>query len=245
LNGGVTAILPAQVGHVEQLKEPIRHIRPPVAVETEFLRFDGAHVELFRRQLLRDPFHLRPVGGGFFADDDVSDRGGSGAVGGKNLAKAVLHPARAANDGVAERAVGLVEPRGQPDAAGNGVQFGDLEMGGTVGAVVLHQDVWPDNSRHVGLEAVVPRGFDERGRFPGVEIVSDPSRQCPAHAEAVEQVAGAVEGEQLRAERLELRGERGRNRKRAGCDAPFRSREQSAFRHCRGNGARAVERGLC
>ena len=64
----------------------------------------------------------------------------------KNAGKALQHAVRPADDlgrAAGQRGIGLVEPRGQADAAGDAVQFRDAE------AVFGQDDVRADDARHV------------------------------------------------------------------------------------------------
>ena len=81
--------------------------------------------------------------------------------------------------------------------------------------------------------------FDELARFPLVEPSGDPFRLRPFDAAAVEQVDRAVELKQDAAERFQLPGQCGADRKRSGGDVPIQAGEKPRGRESVVDEARA------
>ena len=79
---------------------------------------------------------------------------------GSTLLKAFEHSVGAADDVRAERGVGLVQPRGQADAARNRIDFRDGVAG------LRENEIGTDNERQVVAELFAAREFDQLGGFP-------------------------------------------------------------------------------
>jgi hypothetical protein len=86
-----------------------------------------------------------------------------------------------------ECGVGLVEPCGEADAAGDAVDFGEAE------AVVGEEEVRADDGGELLTEGGETSGFEELGRFTGIGEGGDPWGETAGAAAVVETVAGGQE----------------------------------------------------
>ncbi len=129
-----------------------------------------------------EPFHFGPVGLGFFGDEDFY-----GCIWGEDGGEAIEHAVGAAGDLVVEGGVGLVEPGGEADAAGDAVEFGDTE------AVFAEEQVGADDPGQFIFEGVGALELDDVAWFSEFEPMGDPGGLLSGDAMSVEEVAGAVE----------------------------------------------------
>ncbi len=167
-------------------------------------------------QLRGDPIHLRTVGGGFLRNHDV-------AAFRQQTAKAIEHSVRPADDVAAERRVGLIEPAGQTDSAGDGIDLGD-------GVAGLGQDqIGPNDQRQIVAELFLAGELNQIGGLPGVEVFGDPGRLFAFDAALVKLVAGALENEEPMTELLEFFRERGIDRERIGREEEILFGEKALF----------------
>ena len=121
--------------------------------------------------------------------------------------------------------IDLVQPRGQSDAARNGIEFGHR------GTVVGEDEIGPDHAGHVVLQRGRALEFDEFGRFAEIEPAGDPFRLFAFDALAVKQIDGAIKLQQHAAEGFEIFGQRRLEPERGRGHAPFVSGEQPAAWH--------------
>ena len=94
--------------------------------------------------------------------------------------------------------IGLVEPGGEADAAGDGIQFGDAE------AVFGDEQVGANDAGQFVLEGGRALECDQVGGFALVEPARDPFRLLAFDALAVEQIDRAIELQQHAPERFQL-----------------------------------------
>src|SRR5439155_26743819 len=97
----------------------------------------------------------------------------------KDAGEPLQHALCAAKDCRAESGVSFVEPRGEADAAGDGIELGYAE------AMLRQQQVRPDHPRDLVLEHWGALEFDELGRLALVEPAGDPFRLFALGALAV------------------------------------------------------------
>ena len=112
--------------------------------------------------------------------------------------ESIEHSFGAADDFFLERGIGLVEPAGQSDSAGNGIDFGDDVT------VVRQNEIRTDHSRQILANFFAPRELDQLFRFAGIEIARDPLRLFSFDAELIKLIARALKNEQAMAELVEL-----------------------------------------
>ena len=140
----------------------------------------------------------------------------------KDPGEAVEHSAGAAEDWGAQSGVTLVEPCGQADAAGDGIEFGDGET------VIGQEEVGADDAGPIVFESRVALEIDQGLGFALVEPTGDPRGLFSFEAVSVEEVHRAVELEQHPAQLLELTDEFRAEREGVWCDAPGVVEEEPA-----------------
>jgi hypothetical protein len=172
-----------------------------------------------------DPFHLRAIGCRLIGDDDVD-----GVAFVEDAFEPAQHVIGAAEDGVAKVRVGLVQPCGEADAAGDGVEFRDGE------AVFSEEQVGTYDARPFVFEGWMTLEFDEGTGFAQVEPLSDPGGLFAGHALSVEQIDRAIELEQDAAERFEFAEDGGLEREWGRSDAPVLMGEEAAGRQAIADG---------
>ena len=187
--GGVEPLLPmGDGGEVEEFEEAVEVAAAGLG------GFSGDDGEV-GAELAGEPVHFGAVVGGFGGDGDVC------AVR-EERAEAAVHAVGAAGDvsGWEEAGVGLVEPCGEADAAGDTVDFGEAE------AVVGEEEIRTDDGWELLAEGGETRCVEELGRFTGVGKGGDPWGETAGAAAEVETVAGGQEALEPMAEFLELVG---------------------------------------
>ena len=143
----------------------------------------------------------------------------------------------------AEAGVGLVQPCGEADAAGDGVELGDGEGHFFVGARLGEDDVWADDAGDVVAEFFLAGVFDEFGGLAGVEVIGDPAGLLALDAHVVEEIAGAVEEVQAVAEFLQFLEETPVDGEGLRGDEPFLVGEEALGGHCGADGGDFIEVG--
>ena len=128
----------------------------------------------------------------------------------------------------------LVQPGGQADAAGNGIQFRDAE------SVLRDEQIGADDARHFVLERRRALQRDQFGGFALVEPARDPFGLFAFDALAVEQVDRAIELQQHAPERFDLFGQRWRRAEGDRRDPPLVAGEQALRGQLVADKARAV-----
>ena len=121
---------------------------------------------------------------------------------GKTLLKSFEHSVAATDHLVAEFRIGLIQPRGQADAAGNGINFRDRVT------FIGQNQIRPDNLWQIIPEFFLARELDQLRGFPGIEIARDPRRLFAFDAELIELIASALKNEEPMPELLQFLFER-------------------------------------
>lgn len=206
------------IGKIEQFEEAIDGITVlPVA------KVLGPDVKAVRVELGGEPFHFGAVGGGFLGDDEV-DTGSGAEDAGEAFAHGVVRAEERGGIGGGGFPVSLVEPGGEADAAGDGIEFGDGE------AVVGEEEVRADDPGDLVTEGGIALPGDEFGRLALVEPAGDPVGGFAGDAASVEEIGGAIELEKDAAEGFDFAGEGGWERKGVQGDPPVEVGEETAGR---------------
>ena len=140
----------------------------------------------------------------------------------KDPGEAVEHSAGTAEDWGAESGVTVVEPRGQANAARDGIEFGDGE------SMFSQEEVGADDAGPIVFESWVALEIDQGLGFTLVEPTGDPLGLFSFEAVPVEEVHRAVELEQHSAQLFELTDEFRAEREGVWCDAPGVVEEEPA-----------------
>lgn len=161
----------------------------------------------------------------------------------KNPLEAAQHSVHAADGFRVPRSafrvgVGLVEPAGHADAAGDAVEFGHGQAG------FREQQIGADDPRPVALECAVPLPFDQFGGLAPVEQCRDPRRLFAGDALAIEQIDRAIKLQADAAERFNFLRRFRAERKRSRGDTPRLVGEQAAGRQLGTDEFRRLRRGL-
>ncbi len=167
-----------QVRQVEQLEEAVDESKLD-AIQKDRIIFE---FEIIRRgdeprcfgpsslDLVHQPFHLRPVDGGFLRNHD-----GRRAVGRrKRFGECPGHRGRVS--------ISLLEPSGESNAAGDRIKFGDLP------ATLGEQDVRPDDPGKIIFETWVASQPHQLRRLAGVKPLGDPTGLFALEAQPVKPV---------------------------------------------------------
>ena len=148
--------------------------------------------------------------------------------------EAVDHAAFAAEHGVAEFRIGLVEPGGEADAAGDAVEFGDGEAG------LGEEAVGADDAGEFVLEGGGLLRIEECGGLALIEEWRDPRGLFAGEAVAMEEIRSAIELEEDAAEGVEFLDECSAEGEGGGGDAPMLIREEAGGRERLADEAGAV-----
>ena len=144
----------------------------------------------------------------------------------EDACEAIHHAALAAEHGEAELCVGLVQPGGEADAAGDAVEFGDGE------AVLGEEAVGADDAGELVLEAGRLLRVEEGRGLALIEEWRDPSGLFAGEAVAMEEIRGAIELKEDAAEGVEFLDEFSAECEGRGGDAPMLIGEEAGGREC-------------
>ena len=122
---------------------------------------------------------------------------------------------------ILELRIGLVQPSGEADAAGDAIEFGDAE------AVFGQEDIGADDAGHVDFESAGALTGDEFRRLAEVEPAGDPIGLLAFGTAAIKQVDGAIKLEEDPAERFDFASHLFSERKGGGGDMPVHAGEQA------------------
>ena len=204
-----------EIWKIEQLKKTI-----DIPACRRFVGFSVGDAPLKPRivlvQLPGYPIHLRTVGGRFLRNHDI-------AALRQQAPKAIEHSFRAPDHLTTDCRVCLIEPSGQTDPSGDGINLGD-------GVTRLGQDqIGSDDKRHIIAELFLARKFDQFGGLPSIQICGDPRGLFAFDATLVKLVTRALENEKPMTELFEFFFECAINRKRIGRKEKILLGEQALF----------------
>ncbi len=214
------------VEEIEELEVPVERVEPrlsAVLVPNEEAVFGERNLvgppkprvgEAARAHRFREPGHLVAVVGGLVRNDDRHGRVLGPRRIAEHLGKTRRNAVLSAETLHAEPAVRLGHCAQKAHAAGNAIQFRrDEAVGG-------NNEIGPDHARHVLLEPVLPREFDDLFGLPAIEVLGNECGRGSPRAAIVQIVQSAVEGQKVDSERFDCRGLFCRQCKRLGAYAP-------------------------
>ena len=117
---------------------------------------------------------------------------------GQNAFESFEHSVAAADHVVTKFRVGLIQPRGQADAARDGINFRNRVT------FIGQDEIRPDNLRQIIAKLFFARELDQLRGLSGIEITRDPRRLFALDAELIQLIASALKDEELMAELLEF-----------------------------------------
>ena len=121
--------------------------------------------------------------------------------------------------------IGLIQPRRDADAAGDGIQFGDTET------IFGQQQVVPDDARRFAFERGGALEVDQFRRLAKFQPARDPLRLLAFHAFAVKEIDRAIKLQEHAAERIQFLREFFIELERGGGDAPLVTGKQTLGGH--------------
>ena len=163
-------------------------------------------------ELFGHPGHFRHVIARFAGDENVLIREGGG--------KSVQNAAGASDDVLAERGVGFIQPRGEPDAAGERIELGNGH------AVLGEHEIRPEHAWEVVSRGGQASEAADALRFALIEQFGDPGVLFIE----VERIAGALKGAERGPERANELHDVGRQRKGLRGEHPLLFREEALRR---------------
>ena len=189
---------------IEQFEKAIHRITIGEASELRI-----ANLEPLVAELGRQPFHLRTIRRRLLRNHDVHLRRIA-----ENTRETPLHAVGSSKDGTSEIGlrfpisrgrrqfrIGLIQPRGEANAAGDAVEFDQCQAG------LGEEQVRTNDARHGVLESRIALQCDQRGRFALIEPGRHPGWLLAADALAIEQIDGAIKLVQDASESIQLPGE--------------------------------------
>ena len=216
------------VGQVVQFQEAVDQVDrfPAVAVahlqrfavQPQVARVNLAGAQAGPAERRRGPVHLGSVVLGLVGNDQGNRRVVNTGRAAQRVGQTPDHAVPAPHQFEPQVLVGPADGAQHAKAAGYRVQFGGHEA-----AAVQRHEVRPDHDGQGGAIAAQPPEFAHPFGLALLQAVEDPAGRAAARGAGVEPVGRGVEGQQVVAQPFQFGDGGGRERERAGGDAPRRA----------------------